>query len=68
MRYMRRELVQRPDDTKEVIRHRLEVYRRETEPVLAYYEARGLLRRADGNGDLQDIFARVLAALGEDEP
>jgi adenylate kinase len=62
------ELVQRPDDTKEVIRHRLEVYRRETEPVLAYYEARGLLRRADGNGDLQDIFARVLAALGEDEP
>ncbi|HHV07088.1 MAG TPA: adenylate kinase [Firmicutes bacterium] len=60
-------LVQRPDDTEEVIRHRLEVYARETEPVLGYYESKGLLVRIDGNGELKDIFQRILVALGEDK-
>lgn len=60
-------LVQRPDDTEEVIRHRLEVYRRETEPVLGFYEAKGQLRRVDGNGTLEDIFGRLLTALGEEK-
>ncbi len=49
--------MQRPDDTEEVIRHRLEVYARETEPVLGYYESKGLLVRIDGNGELKDISA-----------
>ena len=61
------QLVQRPDDTEEVIRHRLEVYRRETEPVLDFYAAKGMLKRVDGNGDLRDIFSRILGALGADK-
>lgn len=62
------QLVQRPDDTEEVIRHRLEVYRRETEPVLSFYADQGLLKRVDGNGDLHDIFSRLLMVMGEDKP
>ncbi|NLG86361.1 MAG: adenylate kinase [Firmicutes bacterium] len=58
------QLVQRPDDTEQVIRHRLEVYRRETEPVLDFYAARGQLKRVDGNGDLDEIFSRILKVLG----
>lgn len=37
-------LVQREDDTEETVRTRLEIYRRETEPLIAYYKVRGLLR------------------------
>jgi adenylate kinase len=59
-------LVQRPDDSENVIRNRLQVYRRETEPVLDFYAQRGLLQRVDGNGDLEAIFTRLVTALGED--
>jgi adenylate kinase len=42
------ELIQREDDKPEVIRKRLEVYHRQTSPLVEYYEERGLLRRFDG--------------------
>ena len=41
-------LVQRSDDTEEVVRHRLETYHRQTEPLIAYYREHGLLREVDG--------------------
>jgi adenylate kinase len=51
------ELVQRPDDRPEKILARLQAYHRE--PVAAYYEERGLLRRVDGVGALDEVFERL---------
>ena len=41
-------LIQRDDDREETIRRRLEVYHAQTEPLIAYYDRAGLLRRFDG--------------------
>ena len=43
------ELVIRKDDNPETVKDRLGVYHRETEPLIAYYEGKGLLRRIDGD-------------------
>lgn len=53
----------RADDTEETIRTRLEVYREQTEPLIGRYEARGLVRRVDAAGDIEEITTRVLSAL-----
>src|SRR4029453_6685088 len=49
---------QRSDDTEEVIRHRLELYRLQTEPIIALYSGRGILVNVDGNGSEDEVFAR----------
>jgi adenylate kinase len=54
----------RADDTEETIRTRLSVYRDQTEPLVELYEGRGLIRRVDAIGGIDDITARVLEALG----
>ncbi|MBO7721552.1 MAG: adenylate kinase [Kiritimatiellae bacterium] len=43
------ELVIRKDDNPETVKDRLAVYHRETEPLVAYYEEKGLLRKIDGD-------------------
>jgi len=53
----------RDDDSPETVRERLRVYHRETEPLVAYYGERGLLRRVDGAGDAESVNAEVRAAL-----
>lgn len=53
----------RSDDTDEAMRHRLEVYERETEPILAAYAARGVVVEIDGLGDIDEVTERILAAL-----
>ena len=57
-------LVQRPDDSEEVIRKRLKVYESQTLPVAEAYRERGLLARIDGFGDVLDVAGRARAALG----
>ena len=57
------EMSQRDDDREDLVRERLQVYRRETEPVLAIYEERGILRRIDGTGTEDRIFARIMDLL-----
>ena len=52
-------VVQRPDDTVEVIAERLRAYERETAPLLDHYEARGLLTHVDGQGTVDEVFARL---------
>lgn len=52
----------RADDTREVISHRLEVYRSETEPVLEFYRTRGLVTEVNGVGDIDDVHERVYGA------
>lgn len=55
----------RADDTEEAIRHRQEVYLRETAPLIDVYRERGLLVEVDGLGDVDEIARRVRAALAE---
>ncbi|WP_205876493.1 adenylate kinase [Mycobacterium camsae] len=53
----------RADDTEEVIRNRMKVYREETAPLLDYYS--GELKTVDAVGSLDEVFARALQALGQ---
>jgi adenylate kinase len=53
----------RSDDSAEVAVERLRVYRRDTEPLVGYYEGLGLLRRVDGVGAVDEVFERILKAL-----
>lgn len=59
------ELVQRPDDRPETIRRRLEVYREQTEPVLAWYRDAGTaVVEIDGTGSVAAVQARIREKLG----
>jgi adenylate kinase len=58
------ELVQRTDDREEKVRARLQAYHRDTAAVVPYYEKKGLVRRVDGTGALDDVTTRLLAAIG----
>lgn len=53
----------RSDDTEEVVRNRLSVYREQTAPVTGYYESRGLLVEVDGIGSIEEINQRLVDAL-----
>ena len=53
----------RSDDTEEKIKTRLAVYRKETEPVMNYYSAHGLVSEIDGIGTIDEIFDRIKAVL-----
>ena len=57
------ELYLRADDTEEKVRVRLNEYAHNTEPVAAYYEQRGIVREVDGVGDIDEVFARLVAAM-----
>jgi adenylate kinase len=57
-------LRQRADDKEEVIRERLRVYREKTQPLIGYYEQRGLLRPIDGHRPIEEVTPHMLAALG----
>ena len=58
-------LIQRPDDTAEKIRERLDIYDRQTAPLKDYYARMGLLTTVDGVGSPEGIFAEIKAAAGE---
>ncbi|MGN8026927.1 adenylate kinase [Microbacterium sp. 22242] len=53
----------RADDTDAGIAHRLDIYERETAPILDAYGAKGIVDRIDGVGDLDEITERIFAAL-----
>jgi adenylate kinase len=56
----------RSDDTEAVIRNRLEVYRAQTEPLIAFYEARSLLRSVDGNQPLDEVTSKLQSIVQPD--
>ena len=56
-------LIQRDDDSEDTIRHRLEVYHSQTEPLIAYYDRAGLLRRFDGRRSADEVHAHVRATV-----
>lgn len=53
----------RADDTEEKIKTRLEVYRKETEPVIEHYNKQDKVQEIDGMGSIDEIFDRIKAAL-----
>jgi adenylate kinase len=57
------ELVIRDDDKPEVVRHRLEQYHSKTEPLISYYEDKGILRRVDGKRGPDEVADRIRALL-----
>jgi adenylate kinase len=57
------ELYQRDDDKEETVRERLAVYERETAPIVGFYGERGLLTTIEAMGSLDEVTARILAAL-----
>ena len=57
------EMRQRSDDREDVVRERLQIYRRETKPVQAIYEERGILRPIEGAGSEEEVFARIMDLL-----
>ena len=57
------EVEHRADDREEVVCKRLDTYEQMTSELLPYYEKRGILKRIDGVGDVEDVRHRVLAAL-----
>jgi adenylate kinase len=57
------ELFQRDDDREETIRHRLEVYEQQTQPLISYYADEGILLGIDATGPVEDVTERALLAL-----
>ncbi|MFP3943438.1 MAG: adenylate kinase [Alphaproteobacteria bacterium] len=55
----------RADDTPETLKNRLEVYRRQTAPLLPYYESRGLLQRVDGMKPIDEVTKQIEAILSK---
>ncbi|HXG29853.1 MAG TPA: adenylate kinase [Nevskiales bacterium] len=58
------ELLQRADDNEDTIGNRLKVYQDQTEPLIEYYQKQGKLAAIDGEGDIEEIYARINQALG----
>lgn len=58
------DLVQRADDTKEVVEKRLKTYHEQTAPVFEYYNAQGKVSEIDGTKKMEDITAEIFAILG----
>jgi adenylate kinase len=58
------ELLQRDDDKEETIRNRLQVYQRQTAPLIEHYEQRGLLKTIPATGEVDAVYQRLTTALG----
>ncbi|MGW0698693.1 adenylate kinase [Streptomyces sp. NPDC002867] len=61
------ELYQRDDDSEETVRKRLEVYHTQTEPIIDYYKAQGLVVTISALGKVADVTARAMEALQKDK-
>ena len=57
------QLFQRDDDREETIRHRLDVYAQQTQPLIAFYADEGTLLGIDATGPVEEVTDRALAAL-----
>ena len=58
-----KELVLRDDDKPETVKNRLDVYHQQTQPLIDFYEKKGILRTVDGTVDMKDVFAAITAIL-----
>ncbi len=58
-------LYQRDDDKEETVRERLEVYKKQTEPLKEYYNKKGILKEVEGTGSIDSIFASIDGILSQ---
>ena len=58
------ELVLRDDDKPETVKNRLDVYHKQTQPLIDFYSNKGVLKTVDGTADMKDVFAAIVAILG----
>ncbi len=58
------ELIQRADDNEETVGKRLEVYEKQTAPLIDHYKSKGKLIDVDGDGDIDSVFAAIVERLG----
>lgn len=61
----RQEIEDRKDDSEEVVRNRLKVYREQTSPLEEYYRGNNLLKKLNGQGEISEVSARIEKILGE---
>ncbi|MCR5421094.1 MAG: adenylate kinase [Lachnospiraceae bacterium] len=59
------ELVLRDDDKPETVEKRLKVYHDQTQPLIDYYNKKGILKEVDGSQDMKDVFNAIVTILGE---
>ncbi len=60
------ELYQRADDSEATIKNRLEVYRKQSEPLIAYYKDKGILLEINGEQPIHQVLADIGEGLGQD--
>ncbi len=58
-----KELVQRDDDKEETVKNRLDVYHKQTQPLIDFYTKQGVLRTVDGTKDMKDVFTAITTLL-----
>lgn len=58
------ELVLRDDDKPETVKNRLDVYHKQTQPLIDFYSEKGVLKTVDGTLPMDDVFAAITAILG----
>lgn len=59
-----KELVLRDDDKAETVKNRLDVYHKQTQPLIDFYGEKGVLKTVDGTVDMKDVFAAIVNILG----
>ena len=57
------ELILRDDDKPETVKNRLDVYHKQTQPLIDHYSKQNILRTVDGTKDIDEVFADIIAAL-----
>lgn len=58
-------LTQRKDDTREIAQERFDTYFHETAPLIDYYKTRGVLKTIDANGDISEVWERLLQVIND---
>ncbi len=58
------ELILREDDKPDTVKNRLKVYHEQTQPLIDFYQKKGVLRAVDGTMDMKDVFEAIVAILG----
>ena len=57
------EIITRKDDLPETIKHRLDVYHEQTQPLIDYYQTQNILKEVDGTLPLEEVFSAIIAIL-----
>jgi adenylate kinase len=59
-----KELILRDDDKPETVLNRLNIYHEQNQPLIDYYNNKGILKEVDGTKDMAEVFAEIVAILG----